>query len=358
MFEPLNPTLFYQLRRVFGTVKVSNEGQCLVGSYAIDPLDERYRLNLTNAGEEYGVNCFVCGDTRHRLSINHMWGVRDDEGNRNLWMAHCYNEPCLSGLRGAENRATLLEMVEQGRSLAGAQINPGVVVTIAKIVQPPGPVFNLADLPPYHQACEYLASRGFDPVYLGKTYGVGYCVEATFWPARNRIFIPLYDGGDLRGYQMRYVGEPPDKRTPKYWSCPNMDRKLLLYNLDVAVNYETVVLVEGPMDAWSVGPMAFASWGFPPTALQIREIIATLAGRTLIILPDPDVYEQPSKIRTLKAQYHQLLDSKKFNGVAVINLKVGDPGSMEQETVRAIVEAKAAVKGVKVSWERQVAPVA
>ena len=49
------------------------------------------------SGEYYRVNCDKCGDTRQRLWINHMWGVRDVEtGDDHLYLIICFNEGCIN----------------------------------------------------------------------------------------------------------------------------------------------------------------------------------------------------------------------------------------------------------------------
>ena len=66
--------------------------------------------------------------------------------------------------------------------------------------------------------------------------------------------------GTLHGWQGRYIGNPP-KYVPKYFTMPTMKKTELLYNLDQARNFNSVVLVEGVTDVWKVGPASVAMFG-------------------------------------------------------------------------------------------------
>src|ERR1043166_8551066 len=102
MSEPLRPELHAQLAICFGDVLVANEGQELVDEITTQWRVRRRhskavrRLEVTQRGETYRVNCPFCGDDRHRLWVNHRWGLFDIGTNRrNLWLAKCFNEDCL-----------------------------------------------------------------------------------------------------------------------------------------------------------------------------------------------------------------------------------------------------------------------
>ena len=111
MMKPLNPYLYKLLKDHFGHVRVSNTGVAQVGEYHKSAFGAEKRLELVEPGEYYQVCCPHCNDTRFRLYINHMWGRNDKLGNRNLWLAVCYNENCLANYeRAALGRPAQIRM--------------------------------------------------------------------------------------------------------------------------------------------------------------------------------------------------------------------------------------------------------
>src|SRR5262245_43966672 len=95
MTSPLNPQLYEALSRAFGPVLVAHDGARMEAAYLPDCTGALIKRAIS-PGEYYRVNCFACGDTRHRLWVNHMWGVRDPRtGTRHRWAAKCFNEDCL-----------------------------------------------------------------------------------------------------------------------------------------------------------------------------------------------------------------------------------------------------------------------
>ena len=97
----LNPHLYNALVAVFGHVKIKDAGVAMrISGYQPATLpDGRRRLQavIAERGETYIVSCPFCSDTRFRLYINHRWAERDPVTNdRNLFLAHCFNEHCFS----------------------------------------------------------------------------------------------------------------------------------------------------------------------------------------------------------------------------------------------------------------------
>src|SRR3954467_12360719 len=96
MPTPLNPALYTRLQEEFGYVATAHAGVAANVRYGPDAFSDKIKLQLTSSGEYYRVNCPYCNDSRARLWINHIWGVRDEiTGTANLWAAICYNENCL-----------------------------------------------------------------------------------------------------------------------------------------------------------------------------------------------------------------------------------------------------------------------
>lgn len=350
--QPLNPVLYRRLERYFGKVRISNEGISSQQTYRRDPLTGREVLHVLVGGEEYRVNCPLCRDTKFHLYINHTWGVPDVKGNRRLHLMNCYHG-CYACYE--QKKALYRKLFEPGRKVrlnlrAGQQVSKEL-----KEVSPPGPVTPLLQLPEYHPAVVYLAGRGFDVAKLTRLYGLGYVQDSRHYLARERIYIPAVFGGKLVGWQCRRIGDPPEepgqRSAPKYYTCPGMPKGRMLYNFDRARRWQTIVVVEGPTDVWSLGPMAVALWGATPTADQLRLLAKLGKSRTLVYLPDPEEFAKRRTTRPLESYVESLRGQ--LGGVAVVRLPDGtDPGSSERAWLRAYIREQAARQNVSVSWQR------
>lgn len=343
-FKPLNPRLYRRLQRVFGSVGVSNAG---VGC---DPTTKK-------GGEQYTVSCCFCGDTRKRLYISHMFGQLGDNGNRLRHLAHCFNSDCIAK---GDNSRELTDMLTASQPLEAFPIAKGKPLENTE-VKMPGAWKLLSELDDRHPAREYLRSRGFDPDYLSSRYAVGYCVASRYLFAENRIVIPVFMRDILVGWQCRYVGELPwkDKTKkrelpPKYYSCPNAHfRSQAIYNFDQMKNWETGIVVEGPADAWRVGPMAGSIFGNTITAKQKQLLLGAFRRRSLVLLLDPEEFESDKTVETIRE-----FKAEMGNRFAAIKLADGtDPGSLDQTFLRDYVCAAAEEQGVEVHFRKVKEPV-
>ena len=96
---PLNSVLYERLSEEFRRVDVTNEGMPARVTYWPDHVYRQGRLKaqVSDWGETYHVNCPFCIDTRRRLYLSHLWGVRDQRTRDDmLHLAFCQNDGCLS----------------------------------------------------------------------------------------------------------------------------------------------------------------------------------------------------------------------------------------------------------------------
>jgi len=353
MEQPLNPMLHALLKRRFGKVKITNPGAAFRGHIGHDWASGRDVLKVDMRGEGYAVCCPHCGDTRFRLIVNHRWGVRDSRGFRNLWLVKCYNDTdCFN--TDKTRRGELLEELEAPgwQRLENARVMPASEDRDLGEVVFPGPVTRLDELPPGHPAWLYLAGRGFDPVRLGRAYGVSWCQESRYTLARRRLIVPFYEEGELVYWQARYPGELDWKdktNPPKYWNLAR-PRGAIVYNIDAARNYATGVVCEGVSDVWAVGPMAVALLNNRLLPAQRRKLQAAFAGRPLVLLLDPDHAGEAGEAVGEVDLLRQAAGPGRF---AIVRLPEGrDAGSLSRAVVRQYVEEGAAEQGVTVSWKR------
>ena len=342
-----------RLRQNFGSVRVSNAREAFIAK-AVRGVEDEPRLLISHAGEYYRVCCPFCCDTRFRLYVNHMFGQLDGHGRRMTFLAVCFNEGCLS--RG-ENMQLFLERLSDTGWLEEARIREGKVVSEeAREVMWPGPCKLLSKLEPHHDAVHYVAGRGFDPEELSEKFHVSFCTSSNYFLAQNRIIIPVYEKGKLKGWQARYIGELPwkDKAQkkdlpPKYFSCPNSDfRSKCIYNLDRMREWQTGVIVEGPTDVWRGGSMFGCIFGNTVTDMQRRKLLAVFKKRTLVLCLDPEEFESHSTQRTI-TQFEDRMGSRNF---AAVRLPEGtDPGSLGRNYLKEYIREEAARQGVKVVYK-------
>ena len=352
MEDVLNPTLYRRLNRLFGHVKVSAKRESMIARAVSDLLPGEKRLIISHAGEYYQVCCPYCNDTRSRLYVNHMFGKTDDCGRRMLFLAICYNEDCLSR---EDNYKDFLEKMDD-ITIRDCKILKGVrVPEEAREVLPPGRCTLLAELPDSHPAVVYVRSRGFDPDELSSKYQVSVCDESRFPIARNRLIIPVFDGGKLKGWQARYVGEldwkGPKRKflPPKYFSCPDSDfRSRSIYGFDLMKEWHTGIIVEGPTDKWRMGSMAGCLFGNTMTDFQRRRFVAVFRDRAGVLLLDPEEYESKTTQKLL-----EFFEEAMPGRFCAVKLPHGtDPGSLSREFLRQYVKEAAAEKGVKVKYKK------
>ena len=115
---------------------------------------------------------------------------------------------------------------------------------------------------------DYLRSRRFNPNRIEAVWNVG-GIEINGGQYKWRLYIPIISGGIHNSWTTRTIATDPD--VTRYLSAPpefeRIGHKELLYGEDFAG--ETIIIVEGPMDAWRIGPGAVCTFGTRPTPAQI-----------------------------------------------------------------------------------------
>jgi hypothetical protein len=353
--QPLNPSLYDALRTQFGGVKVARRGR------ETDLIEEKVngesRIGLLSWGECYRINCPFCSDRRQRLYVNYKFGQRFN-GRSCLILAHCYNETaCLSGRY--DRRKLFVEMIDlseselarvsvrAGREDASFDDEPAIM---------PGPCTPIDEAPVWNKARRYLEeTRGFDAGRLGRSYDVSVCRDSFFFQMPGRIVIPIFKGGELAGWQGRYPEDLPwhdrDRRRSlpvKYYNMPGAQFERLLYNIDVAKNYETGVVVEGPSDVWAGGAPFVGIFKSDVSDYQRRDLFAVFRERSLVFCldPEPDVMKKTAKF----LEEH----GRDYTGeICAVWLPKGrDPGSLDRDFLRGYITEEAKKQGVTVSWRK------
>ncbi len=179
--------------------------------------------------------------------------------------------------------------------------------------------FGSGPLAPHHN--KYLQKRGFsDPsatAELWRLYGTG-----IVGPYKLRIIAPIYFGGVLVSFQGRDITE----RSPlKYKACEQTkearDHKTCLYGID-EVPGDTIIVTEGIVDVWKIGPGAVATFGIKYTPSQLR-LISRFQRR--FILFDSGEPEAVNQARKLAGELAALGGTTE-----IVTLDYEDPGEMSE----------------------------
>jgi hypothetical protein len=338
----LSPDLYGLLSKAFGSVLVANPGEPHVATTVTDPKTGRKREDVRQAGEEYRVLCPFCYDHGHHLYFNHRWLDKP-------FLANCYRG-CLGGPSNRGRRGELRRKILSGAVLTARSAQApatGTADPLADIDGPlpqvtfPGRAVPLNELPPDHHARSYLLGRGLDPDELCLRFGLSYCDESPNYIARGRIIVPIWMDGRMVGWQGRWPADLVKfDRRPKYYNVPQMPKRKMLYNVDCARLYRTVVVVEGVTDAWAVGGNAVAVFGKTLSTNQRRLLVDCWGSGHVVILLDGDAAEDA---KVMAAELEPVMPGK----VLVVDLPASlDPGSMDRDLIWQWVVHRAAEKGM------------
>lgn len=380
---PLNPSLHHALERTYGEVEIVSEGIEINWRVVREDVinregksEQRIRRDILDSGEEYRVCCSICKDYRPRLYFNHRWGVWDPEArSNNLHLVNCFNEDCLHEF--AQQRRLFERLYNTNFYLKNevnrnrVPINPGEPNkndgTVGEI-SPPGPMIRLDHLlkkNPEHHAIRYLEDRFFDCDKLGRLWAVSYCDSSRYSLAGNRIIIPIIQDHMMVGWQARHIGDdyqgtPFNKAgVPKYWTSPGFHRKLVSYNMDRATQHSTVVIVEGPMDVWRVGPQGIGLFGKTMSQFVRKQLFKRMKKHSeaaVVVMLDPNADKVASKRERYKHHIDKLVEQLRepFDRrvVPVWLPEDTDPGSTDRELLRDLIRKAAAKLKVKVDFAR------
>lgn len=168
---------------------------------------------------------------------------------------------------------------------------------------------------------KYLIDRGFTEATLEK-FEVGYSAK------RNRITIPVFDdSGRLMGITGRALSG-----SPKYQESRGLPKHKIFFNMEKAKNFDTIVVVEGPLDAMRVDQAGFpnvvATMG---TSLGSTKIKWLSKFKEVIIFTDND-----EEGRKIGRKVVNELKGKKISW-AIYPENIKDPGEMTEAQIAAAI---------------------
>ena len=316
----LNEKLYRAVFSLFGEPRIVNEGEQAQVEFPIPTMTflgsavTHIPARNIHGGEQYCVCCPFCGDKRYRLYFSYLWGAHISLGDVIYQcsdaLVNCFNEQCqhiqsnrvaiVSQLRAALGDDNLLT-TDQLTSTAAESVNS----LANQVPLPPGPLRSITDpLVPEYVRRYWLGVRGFSPDVLDY-YGVKFTylnrpvkVGAPICQQMVTI-IPVHQNGEYWFYQIRLIpvaGDPSKgyerdmlgSELPKYIIPHGSRKNWALYNIDRAVNAQTVYIVEGVSDVWRIGDAAIARFGKTLSRAQIVQLKEKLFNKRLVIVPDMD----------------------------------------------------------------------
>lgn len=355
---PLNENLYKAIAAAWDqTPKIINEGEQAQVDYPvpiisfIDTAITPIATNRIHGGEQYTICCPFCGDTRHRLYFSYLWATTITVGGATYRcsdsLVRCFNEEC-QRVPANKNliRSRMSAILEDKNLLESIQVTAvesEKVTQLANQVPIPPNLRSITDpLVPEYVRHYWTRVRGYSPEVLDK-YGVkftylNYPVRAGARLCQQMVtIIPVYQDGDYWFYQIRLIpinGNPElgyerdqlGVELPKYIIPHGSRKNWALYNIDNAVNYKTVYLVEGVSDVWRIGDAAVARFGKTLSRAQMVLLKEKLFNKRLVIVPDMD---DPQAYEEALRQQIMLQNSNVFSDVLISSLDSGlDPGDL------------------------------
>lgn len=313
-----NPALFARLRKVFGEVKVHNQGEpCTYSSLA-------GVVQLTSWGECYSVCCKFCGDTKFHLWFCHVWGQSLVGANKRVFPAICYRRNCL---RFSKNRKQLYEMLD-------SPIKSSLVLPTKQyrrdeqlpVVDLPAGAVPIIYLPENHEARKYLrdvrniVAKGYTEQQLWDDFGLHATLEISGDP---RLVFPITLYGKMRSWVGRsYTGDSDTK----YYYCPSTKVSNLLFNYDNIDMTKPLFIVEGVFDAITV-------------YYKVSHNVVALLGKVLHA-GQCALLSRHENIKYLCLDSDAIMDARrqapKLRNCYVLELPYGDPDSNSEAIIEEV----------------------
>lgn len=308
-------------------------------------------------GEQYTVDCPFCGDTRSRLYISAMWNAHIKAGHNEYIcsdrLLRCFNEECLqeSGGRPNKNREWVINGLN--KLLKNPSVLEFTELQNSRTEVDTEHLANQVPMPPHTADIEHPSvpeyirkywyeDRGFSAETLRKfgvviaymTHPIKRGAELMQQPV---TIIPVYQYGSYWFYQARLIPINGDSRLgyerdilndqyPKYYIPHTAKKSWTLYNLDNAVKYEEIAIVEGTTDVWRIGERAVAKFGRSLSAAQRGILIKLFRNKSLVLVPDMD---DPKALEDAYKDKVILDNTGAFKQVRISIMEPGiDPGSL------------------------------
>jgi len=114
----------------------------------------------------------------------------------------------------------------------------------------------------------YLKKRGLDPQQIQDQWGVQAIGLSSY--LQWRLFIPIHFEMEMVSWTTRSIGDDGTRYISAEPDKEQLHHRDLLYGEDCTG--PSIVVVEGPIDVWAIGPGAVATMGLATTPAQVEKI--------------------------------------------------------------------------------------
>ena len=169
----------------------------------------------------------------------------------------------------------------------------------------------------------YLRDRKFDPEELTRIWeleGIGLSPELAW-----RIYIPVVEKGKRVSWTTRAIGDRGQRYVSAAAIAEAIPHKHCIYGSDLARH--TIVVVEGPTDAWRIGPGAGALFGTAFTTPQVRKL-SRYPYRYILFDNEPTAQKQARDLAEQLAAFP--------GETTILECDAEDPGKMGDKSVRQL----------------------
>lgn len=275
-----------------------------IESALVAKFGKRYRKHRAKNGMEYKVCCPFCTKAGLKPDRKYKLWINPDKQVYRCW--RCDARGRVSDLLGV---------------LASTPVFDARPRTLSTDIPAPGELIGLDQLEGSNPACVYMANRGFNPVALGRYYGVQHCYSGRVFGGKymrfnttNTIVFPIIMDTRVVGWQSRLLYNPDALtdaeceamamprdddgdyiRPPKYFTSPGLTKADVLYNFDTARSGNLVVVVEGPTDVLATGPAAVGTLG-KGVSDQQASMLKTFWDLVIVMLDPGDAARESAKL--------------------------------------------------------------
>lgn len=281
--------------------------------YIVDCLRSGNYIRSSNS-EEVRVNCPSCGDIKHHLYIN------------------IVKRPIVFFCQRCRYSGALLEDVE---ILGQEEFYPSNIF----VGELPEGSFRMdeGDNKVRNDAWKYIYKRGLDWRDV-KNHNIYYCISGKY---RRRIIFPIVEASKLVYFVARAIDEDVERKVYN----PKGEKEL--FNLEWAVRYSRIALVEGVFDAVKTGFNAVAILGSYVTDHQIKKM-KDFEVQYVDIMFDADEAGKQGAIDSARKMYRH------FREVRIINIPFGEPDNLNLRKISYInswIKAKLSITMYSVIME-------
>jgi 5S rRNA maturation endonuclease (ribonuclease M5) len=241
------------------------------------------KIDFKSAGEHHhvttgwiGLECPFCGSGSYHLGYNLRYGYLS------CWRCGPHNVAKTVALLGQVDYGIVKKRLE---GLATQRIERGYEPK-GEYLPPPaaGPMLTM------HK--RYLKEkRGLNPEEIERIWrvgGIGFCARLPF-----RLFIPIFHHGEKVSWTTRTIQEKGRRYVSASREEEKISHKRLLYGADYARH--SVIVCEGPLDVWAIGPGAVSTFGCAFTRAQLVRL-AKYPSRGILFDRDADGERQAERL--------------------------------------------------------------